>query len=91
MKHVPRRATIFLFFFVTLAGVSADTLEVMPYGGAGWVFTAGVANTATAMLNRINSGNVLGIFCSNEGTARAVLAATPTTAAFCPRSIPASW
>ncbi len=33
-------------------------------------------NTATAILNRVRSANILGIFCSNEGTARAVLAAT---------------
>jgi len=33
-------------------------------------------NTAAAILNRVQSSNVLGIFCSNEGTARAVLAAT---------------
>jgi ABC-type sugar transport system substrate-binding protein len=33
-------------------------------------------NTASAILNRVKSDNILGIFCSNEGTARAVLAAT---------------
>jgi ribose transport system substrate-binding protein len=33
-------------------------------------------NSAAALLNRVKSDNVLGIFCSNEGTARAVLAAT---------------
>jgi ribose transport system substrate-binding protein len=33
-------------------------------------------NSAAALLNRVQSDNVLGIFCSNEGTARAVLAAT---------------
>ena len=33
-------------------------------------------NTAAAILNRVKSDNILGIFCSNEGTARAVLAAT---------------
>jgi ribose transport system substrate-binding protein len=33
-------------------------------------------NSAQALLNRVQSDNVLGIFCSNEGTARAVLAAT---------------
>jgi ribose transport system substrate-binding protein len=33
-------------------------------------------NTASAILNRVKDNNVLGIFCSNEGTARAVLAAT---------------
>lgn len=33
-------------------------------------------NTAAAILNRVKSDNVLGIFCSNEGTARALLAAS---------------
>ncbi|HEY9593626.1 MAG TPA: ABC transporter substrate-binding protein [Spirochaetia bacterium] len=33
-------------------------------------------NTAQAILNRVQSSNILGIFCSNEGTARAVLAAS---------------
>jgi len=33
-------------------------------------------NSALALLNRVQSDNVLGIFCSNEGTARAVLSAT---------------
>ena len=33
-------------------------------------------NTATAILNRVQSNNTVGIFCSNEGTARAVLTAT---------------
>jgi ribose transport system substrate-binding protein len=33
-------------------------------------------NTAAAIMNRVESDNILGIFCSNEGTARAVLAAT---------------
>jgi ribose transport system substrate-binding protein len=33
-------------------------------------------NAAAALLNRVKSDHVLGIFCSNEGTARAVLAAT---------------
>jgi ribose transport system substrate-binding protein len=33
-------------------------------------------NTAQAILNRVPSSNVLGIFCSNEGTARAVTTAT---------------
>ncbi len=33
-------------------------------------------NTATAIMNRVKSSNILGIFCSNEGTARAVLTAT---------------
>jgi len=33
-------------------------------------------NTAAAILNRVKAENVLGIFCSNEGTARAVLAST---------------
>jgi ribose transport system substrate-binding protein len=32
--------------------------------------------SAAAILNRVKSDNVLGIFCSNEGTARAVLTAT---------------
>ncbi len=33
-------------------------------------------NTAAAILNRVQSDKILGIFCSNEGTARAVLAAS---------------
>jgi ribose transport system substrate-binding protein len=33
-------------------------------------------NTAAAILNRVQSDNILGIFCSNEGTARATLAST---------------
>jgi len=33
-------------------------------------------NSAAAVLNRVKADHVLGIFCSNEGTARAVLAAT---------------
>jgi len=33
-------------------------------------------NTAQAILNRVKSDNIIGIFCSNEGTARAVLAST---------------
>jgi ribose transport system substrate-binding protein len=33
-------------------------------------------NTAAAILNRVKSDNIVGIFCSNEGTARAVLTAT---------------
>jgi len=33
-------------------------------------------NTAAAVLNRVKSDNIVGIFCSNEGTARAVLAST---------------
>jgi ribose transport system substrate-binding protein len=33
-------------------------------------------NTAQAILNRVKSDNILGIFCSNEGTARATLAAS---------------
>ncbi len=33
-------------------------------------------NTATAILNRVKSNNTLGIFCSNEGTARAILSAS---------------
>ena len=35
-----------------------------------------ITNAAAAMLNRVKSEHVLGVFCSNEGTARAVLAAT---------------
>jgi ribose transport system substrate-binding protein len=34
------------------------------------------ANTAHAILNRVKSENVVGIFCSNEGTARALLSST---------------
>jgi ribose transport system substrate-binding protein len=33
-------------------------------------------NTAQAVLNRVKRDNILGIFCSNEGTARAVLSAS---------------
>jgi len=33
-------------------------------------------NTAQAILNKVKSDNILGIFCSNEGVARAILAAT---------------
>ncbi len=33
-------------------------------------------NTAQAILNRVKRDNILGIFCSNEGTARAVLSAS---------------
>jgi len=33
-------------------------------------------NTAQAIMNRVQSDKILGIFCSNEGTARAVLAST---------------
>jgi ribose transport system substrate-binding protein len=33
-------------------------------------------NSAQAILNRVKSNNTLGIFCSNEGVARAVLSAT---------------
>jgi len=33
-------------------------------------------NTAHAVLNRVKADHVLGIFCSNEGTARALLSAT---------------
>lgn len=33
-------------------------------------------NTAHAILNRVKSNNVLGIFCSNEGTARGILTAS---------------
>jgi len=35
-----------------------------------------ITNTAQAILNRVQSDNILGIFCSNEGAARAVLAST---------------
>jgi ribose transport system substrate-binding protein len=38
-------------------------------------------NSAQAILNRVKSDNVLGIFCSNEGTARAILAASNDGAA----------
>ena len=34
------------------------------------------ANSAQAVLNRVKSDNILGIFCSNEGTARATLTAS---------------
>jgi ribose transport system substrate-binding protein len=37
---------------------------------------ADATNTAAAILNRVKSDNILGMFCSNEGTARAVLTAT---------------
>ena len=33
-------------------------------------------STAQAILNRVSSDNILGIFCSNEGTARAVFASS---------------
>lgn len=33
-------------------------------------------NTAQAVLNRVKRDNIVGIFCSNEGTARAILAAS---------------
>jgi ribose transport system substrate-binding protein len=33
-------------------------------------------NTANAILNRVKSDNIVGIFCSNEGTARGVLTAS---------------
>ena len=33
-------------------------------------------NAAAAVLNRVKADHILGIFCSNEGTARAVLAST---------------
>jgi ribose transport system substrate-binding protein len=35
-----------------------------------------ITNSAQAVLNRVESDNVLGIFCSNEGTARGILTAT---------------
>ena len=35
-----------------------------------------ITNAAAAMLNRVKSEHVLGIFCSNEGTARAVISST---------------
>jgi ribose transport system substrate-binding protein len=35
-----------------------------------------ITNTAQAILNRVTSDNILGIFCSNEGTARGILTAT---------------
>ncbi len=35
-----------------------------------------ITNTAAAILNRVKSDNILGIFCSNEGTARGILTAT---------------
>ncbi len=38
-------------------------------------------NTAAAILNRVKSDNILGIFCSNEGTARAILSASNDGAA----------
>jgi ribose transport system substrate-binding protein len=37
---------------------------------------ADATNTAAAILNRVKSDNIVGIFCSNEGTARGVLTAT---------------
>ncbi len=33
-------------------------------------------NTAHAILNRVKAENVVGVFCSNEGTARAILSST---------------
>ncbi len=44
-------------------------------------------NTAQAILNRVKSSNILGIFCSNEGTARAVTTATNDGAAL-PKQYP---
>jgi ribose transport system substrate-binding protein len=38
--------------------------------------TTDVTATATAVLNRVNSNNTLGIFCSNEGTVTGLLAAS---------------
>jgi ribose transport system substrate-binding protein len=35
-----------------------------------------ITNTAQAIMNRVKSDNILGIFCSNEGTARGTLVAT---------------
>jgi ribose transport system substrate-binding protein len=35
-----------------------------------------ITNSAQAVLNRVQSVNVLGIFCSNEGTARGILTAS---------------
>ena len=35
-----------------------------------------ITNAAAAMLNRVKSEHVLGVFCSNEGTARAVISST---------------
>jgi ribose transport system substrate-binding protein len=35
-----------------------------------------LTNAARAILNRVKSGNILGVFCSNEGAARGVLSAT---------------
>jgi ribose transport system substrate-binding protein len=35
-----------------------------------------ITNTAAAILNRFKSDNIAGIFCSNEGSARAVLSST---------------
>lgn len=35
-----------------------------------------ITNTAAALLNRVQADNIVGIFCSNEGSARAVLAST---------------
>jgi len=37
---------------------------------------ADATNTAAAILNRVKADTIVGMFCSNEGTARAVLAAT---------------
>ena len=44
---------------------------------------------AQAILNRVKSDNILGIFCSNEGTVTGGALPPPTTEARCPRSIPA--
>jgi ribose transport system substrate-binding protein len=38
--------------------------------------TQDIANTAAAIMNRVKGDNILGIFCSNEGTVGGVLAAT---------------
>jgi ribose transport system substrate-binding protein len=38
--------------------------------------TQDATNTATAIMNRVQSDNILGIFCSNEGTVTGLLAAT---------------
>jgi len=63
------------------AYIAADT----PTGGSAIILDMQVpaspkdtdaTNTAHAILNRVKSDNILGIFCSNEGTARAVLASS---------------
>ena len=38
--------------------------------------TVDAPNSANAILNRVKSSNILGIFCSNEGTVSGILAAT---------------